>query len=142
MQALLLATWLCGLGRCFAANSVGVPSAVAAMSRAAITAAAGLSLHIVLMWAHICCCGSYLQKELERQDKYPNLVEPHRLKGLTVGVAGLGGWGGGEHKYTRGTARCAVLMTVCGVPKKPHRLKGLRRRVLRTFCMGSGIGHI
>lgn len=33
-----------------------------------------------------CCCGviDTVQKELERQEKYPNLVEPHRLKGLTV----------------------------------------------------------
>lgn len=27
-----------------------------------------------------------LQDELERQEKYPNLVEPHRLKALLVGV--------------------------------------------------------
>jgi len=36
-----------------------------------------------------CCCGviDVVQKELERQEKYPNLVEPHRLKGLTVRFA-------------------------------------------------------
>lgn len=32
------------------------------------------------------------QKELERQENYPNLVEPHRLKGLTVRVGCRGGW--------------------------------------------------
>jgi hypothetical protein len=52
------------------------------------------------MYSIVCClvvgCFCPLQKELERQDKYPNLVEPHRLKGLTVRCITAFPWVGGR----------------------------------------------
>lgn len=36
------------------------------------------------MWTTVGHCA--LQHELDRQDKYPNLVEPHRLKALLVSL--------------------------------------------------------